>query len=1734
MEETLKISKEAPEQKSQNYSFLREEGIKYIQGVAGKIWSDYNTHDPGVTILEALSYAITDLGYRTSYPMKDLITLSKNSSDLKNFFTAREILPNAPLTKNDYRKLLIDTEIEITIPVSNNIEYVGVKNAWIDKSDDSEVAFYADEDKSELSYFKSTTKSDQEKIQVGILYNILLEFDKSDYYGDLNANTVDGELTIYNLAKEVVLEGMVIDLEIECPRWDTEIDWNDLVEIIKYAKKEELKLTFQNLPDSYYVKSYAIVDNTNFEIEIYEEGESSENLINAIDLEKIRVAIKDFMFDPEKGLIKKYQRKIFIIQKIIDEVKARLHNNRMLCEDFYKISALKVEEIAVCADVELDLDADIERVQAKIYHAIDKFLSPAVNFYTIQEMLDLCITTEKYSIKSINKTTKVFTIDKNLTEKLSADDTVSVLGSTSNNGDYTVVSVSVNSYNSKFSDIEVREEIPSDLLTDGEVLSASFTNDENRYTIDTIFEGTSLDHGFIDDTELENADRKKVIHVSDLIQIIMGISGVTAIKDIQIANVPQDNDDGIPSKNVKWCLDLAFAQNYIPRLGIDICKFRFFKENIPFRANAEEVEDILLELEAQERDPKLRNPKLDLDVPLGQYRYIEEYTSVQEDFPLNYGVGHEGVPNLSRMSSESKVKREAQARQLKGYLMFFDQLLANYLSQLAHIRHLFSINAGCDEKGNFIIDRTYYTQPLFDIVPDVDALYINKDGHLAELNTISESESLFATRRNKFLDHLLARFSEQFSDYALLMYRLSGNKAPVELIEDKLKFLNSYPEISKNRGKGFNYKHPEKIWHPDNLSGLEKRVSLLMGIPYLNTESLNFSDSFTITETAEGFEYTISANGSRLLENPQKWDENIQQYHSIGEVKEVLELVVINGVYEERFNLMTDNNTEYYFQLVCNGEILGVSHFTNYVSEQYAIDDIKLLVEFFEKEFGIVEGAVNGNPESNRNNLAVPFYSYFNLGDPKNLPDDYISFSFDLYDKPFDFIPVNNRLFGSFAVESDSEDIEKEKQQQLWEIITNGIVEERYAFEFYAVFSIVAIDQTNRIFTVDKDVVGKFPDNNIIAVHGSDKSNGDYTVVSIVANTENGNYSDVKVAEEIPSDTLNGNEHLYSTYSDIDDENSLKTSYVFCICDRSGAILATSVERNFNQKLVDEFKTYRILKVCIQNSEGNDGYYPISSVSANGPDLFLNCEDKEIATDNADGELSVIESFTYTSVAKNKISIGGNITKKISENCIVTIIELENSKDYHYTLGSYKFKSSNTEITLNEDLQIIEGDSEVRFTKTYPYSLDVNSKAFSIDIDDELELESGDILTMWAGNEKLGDYTIKSFHTLSNRQRIVVDESIEIDKRGWISFTKLYPIVALKRDPEGLPEVKSVFIIKGGEDTKAIQKMIDFMKRTFINKEGFHLIEHPLLRPKHRQLQSGLSQNGDLLFTVKGVVLEVKSSSNKIVLKGNFANDIQAVLKSKSSLKVNLKVGQESATLSVNNAVYHKAKDKTEVKVNDDSKMEGIRLVSDAYLSYQKSIPIESISDDGRVITVDNEDILLLNPSGKFEITGSSGGANNGEYYVQTVDANSITIIRDQLMPVVLQPTVDCPYQITNPYTCIASVILPYWPERFNNSDFRKYIEKTLRTEAPAHIFLRICWVNPYHMQNLEAKYKRWIVENSMKNPDQVKISIALSNLIDALYQLRNIYPVGTLYDPDEHETLENAIILNNTMIGNA
>ncbi len=344
------------------------------------------------------------------------------------------------------------------------------------------------------------------------------------------------------------------------------------------------------------------------------------------------------------------------------------------------------------------------------------------------------------------------------------------------------------------------------------------------YSSDEIFEGPVLTHGFIDPEELEASGLRTQVRLSDIMQLIMDIEGVKNILEISMNNCndPLNETDSWliwveDGKKPARCPDSAFS---------------YFKGVLPLNINKTRVETYLVELEAEEKAAQdLAGIDMEIEIPQGTYLGTSETTTIQNDFPDTYGIGPKGLP------ARESVARKAQAKQLKGYLLFFDQVFANYFAHLGKVKDLLSV----DNR----LKRSYFTQAINDIrgFDDLVKNYPqNDDEHLSE--TLFKNLDFPVERKNKLLDHLMARFAEKFGDFAFLMKELYGSFAETAVMISKENFLRDYPETSSQRGSGFNYyNQPEtELWNTSNVAGVQKRIARLIGMKNYNRR--NLSDSF--------------------------------------------------------------------------------------------------------------------------------------------------------------------------------------------------------------------------------------------------------------------------------------------------------------------------------------------------------------------------------------------------------------------------------------------------------------------------------------------------------------------------------------------------------------------------------------------------------------------------------------------------------------------------------------------------------------------------------------------------------------------------------------------------------------------------------------------------------------------------------------------------------------------------
>jgi hypothetical protein len=740
-----------PRTHASDYYRLRREGIGFIEQMASALWTDYNTHDPGITILEGLCYVITELAYRSGWEVKDLLApdpASASAPARQAFFPASEILTVNPVTPDDFRRLLIGLD--------------RVRNAWVFcKECACDVRYYAwcEDDQLKLGYRAPADPAlKAEKVDVRGMYEVLLELEADPEAGDLNDRKIELSPRLPDAGGGVFR----LTMELRFPQWELARphDWHAFLEaggvsgvtlLALGATKDYDVLGDPALDDAgrdSYLRAhwnralYASLEvqlapgSTSIVIEHAALHLFADNAArNATTVAALKLALEAPGADGFAGL---YMAKARKVAAAVGAAREQLATHRNLDEDYCRIKGVDIEDVAVCADIEVAAGADIELVQAQAWFLIERNFNPPVPHYSLQELVDAGMPVEE------------------------------------------------------------------------------------------IFNGPLAQGGFIKTDDLAAAGLKGVLRGSDIINLLMEIDGVLAVKGLLLTKY---DEEGAVVSGAAW--QLYVSPLHQPRLYFARSRFLFFKNGLPFLPRMDEAADTLAQLRGEAERPKIGNAATDFQPPAGTFRDPAQYTPLQYSFPLTYGIGPAGLP------AHATPRRRAQARQLQAYLMVFEQSLASAYAQLAHAGDLLSLDPA--------LAQTYFAGKLGPAVIGAYAKVV--DAALTEpvLAGMLETPEEFLVRRNRFLDHLLARFGENFSDYALLLTNLRGEQAGRErLIADKIAFLDAYPVISRERARAFDYAHLPCA--PENRSGIARRISLLLGYP-----DLAFSWTFSAPATVSAY-----------------------------------------------------------------------------------------------------------------------------------------------------------------------------------------------------------------------------------------------------------------------------------------------------------------------------------------------------------------------------------------------------------------------------------------------------------------------------------------------------------------------------------------------------------------------------------------------------------------------------------------------------------------------------------------------------------------------------------------------------------------------------------------------------------------------------------------------------------------------------------------------------------------
>ena len=1333
-----------------DFQTLRDIGISHLQALSGKIWTDYNLHDPGVTILEVLCYAVTDLGYRNNLDIEDLLALNPADSPQQdnNFFTPDQILTCNPVTNLDLRKRLID------IP--------GIRNAWIEKFTEVEVK---EKSTKKISTYHPPIYIDYENSQ--LLHN------PPNGYTEENAPRLHprGLYTVY------------IDL-----------DW-------EYRKNACAQL-------------YTSWSDT------------------------------------------------------LDLVKAVLCNHRNLCEDVYDIVVLDREEIGLCSDIELEAGADAEDVLVEIYIKIQEFLSPRLQFYTLQELLD--------KGKSIDE---IFAGRPSVTEKkpdqdASGDDAIAYSGGVS-----------------------------------------------------TIAEGVYTSHGFIDTTELDALKPPQVIYTSDLYQEILKIPGVLAVRRLSIANFI----NGLAQSQSPWHLKLT--KGYSPVLGIEQSKISLFKGILPISPELNEVKRRYYEQQAAYIKVLRTDNELDLPIPQGSYYDLADHYSIQHDFPLTYGIGEDGLPETATLL------RKAQARQLKGYLVFFDQLLANYLAQLAHVRDLFSWEIDPQEGlNNHHMSRpqdkshTYFLQEID--FPDKISI-LGEGGEY--LNAIPEAPETYRHRRNRFLDHLLGRFAESFADYVAINYRMIQErrdkvKDETEIIDNKAQFLQDYPFLSRDRFRGFNYCNCQQIWGRENVSGLQKRVSRLLG--FADVRRRNLCHYQVDRESGKFISFYISCG------HQQQSLISLQTYSDQKAAQADREKFLLLALHENFYKRLT------------------YSYFYHYGLEVETANEDEAVIARYETYFYSQAERIAA-----LNFLMQNLLSLFNLSQQDSAGGEIIATSTISQEDIIKIFPVQEENLYYFRLEIPIDSSQTSK------IKFEGV--QRYFSESLARQAAIAILQqiTNRQ-----------------------------------------NYQPILFRQD------NTAERETATPSD----ETRFTHYGYALIDCEGKVLGESGNR---------FPTKQEGETALQNW--------LSCLKFN-PNKFKESDQRFLQIEHVTGETS---GYRFRLIDWEGVALLQGIQIFAQENT---------ARDHFYeNVLSVLFEPGAIEPT----------------TTNAGFGFRVLSQP---------------------RNRRSAVATSPQLYASESERDAAIEHLFLLVRAGHLNITW----TGLENSPE-----ESTYIGR-------------------ISDQNHHILLE--LNQRHTTLEIAWEQ-GNVLMELVGVEAEFPQNGKPDTKNFRLINVELTLLpfwyKWFQHIQKTHPVDIVTLTLWFLSLIYY-------LIIEEPYGWELTNRGKDQILATQyytsraernKSIQTlqQLVNDEGFHVL----EHILLRPK-----------TTSDNFLPICVNTDDATNKMGEQTPLAYQ----------DPYSFWITIVLPYWPERFRNIDFRRFVERTLRLEAPAHVALKIAWVNVRQMRDFEVAYRHWLEQLAWEtNGSTYHLSESLNSLLAIIPQLRNIYPQGILYDP-RVASREQPIILNQTALGTA
>ena len=163
------------------FDALWQQAHEVVTALSGDVWTDTGDHDPGITLLQSATWNCSDLSYRASLSLNDLLTCQDQRPLFPEEFGPEQVLTCNTVTAEDYRRALLDLHSSDIDTLNTPGDFLFSDVSLIQEPEDHRYHWWYNAERREYSFTEPAVTNDDDKKTLSLRGNLWLSLVPTRY-----------------------------------------------------------------------------------------------------------------------------------------------------------------------------------------------------------------------------------------------------------------------------------------------------------------------------------------------------------------------------------------------------------------------------------------------------------------------------------------------------------------------------------------------------------------------------------------------------------------------------------------------------------------------------------------------------------------------------------------------------------------------------------------------------------------------------------------------------------------------------------------------------------------------------------------------------------------------------------------------------------------------------------------------------------------------------------------------------------------------------------------------------------------------------------------------------------------------------------------------------------------------------------------------------------------------------------------------------------------------------------------------------------------------------------------------------------------------------------------------------------------------------------------------------------------------------------------------------------------